>query len=68
MDFDLEPTFASLSCPVLALYGETDEWVPIQDSIAAWTRAGQAARNHDITVVEPPGCDHLPRIPQAIEP
>src|SRR5262249_54771733 len=60
MDFDPEQTFARVSCPVLAFYGETDEWIPIQDSIAAWRRAGQVAGNHDITVVELPGCDHLP--------
>jgi pimeloyl-ACP methyl ester carboxylesterase len=64
MDFDPEPTFASVSCPVLAFYGETDEWIPIPDSIATWTRAGQAAHNHDITVVELPGCDHIPTLDQ----
>ena len=29
MDFDPAPTFARVSCPVLAFYGDTDAWMPI---------------------------------------
>jgi pimeloyl-ACP methyl ester carboxylesterase len=39
MDFDPEPVFAQVSCPVLLFYGTTDEWMPIDDSITAWRRA-----------------------------
>ena len=72
MDFDPEPVFAGVSCPVLAFYGETDAWMPIEDSADAWRRAGQASGNRDITVVRLDGCDHLPtasqRPPGAVGP
>jgi pimeloyl-ACP methyl ester carboxylesterase len=60
MDFDPEPVFAGVSCPVLAFYGETDAWMPIEESADAWHRAGVASGNSDITVVRLAGCDHMP--------
>jgi uncharacterized protein len=62
MDFDPEPVFAGVSCPVLVFYGETDAWMPIEDSAVAWRRAGEASSNRDITVVRLAGCDHLPTL------
>jgi hypothetical protein len=62
MDFDPGPVFAGVSCPVLAFYGETDAWMPIEDSADAWRRAGEASGNRDITVVRLAGCDHLPTL------
>lgn len=62
MDFEPEPVFAGVRCPVLAFYGQTDEWMPIDDSVAAWQRAGRASANTDITVVRLPGCDHMPTL------
>jgi pimeloyl-ACP methyl ester carboxylesterase len=62
MDFEPEPVFAKVACPVLAFYGETDEWVPIEESIAAWQRAFTAASNQDLTVHRLQGCDHTPTI------
>jgi hypothetical protein len=35
MDFDPGVILARVSCPVLAFYGETDEWMPVDDSVAA---------------------------------
>jgi uncharacterized protein len=60
MDFDPGPVFARVSCPVLAFYGETDQWIPIGASIGAWHRAQQASGNNDLTVASLPGCDHTP--------
>jgi pimeloyl-ACP methyl ester carboxylesterase len=54
MDYDPEPVFARVRCPVLAVYGETDAWVPIDESVAVWRRAVPS-----ITIVRAPGCDHL---------
>jgi pimeloyl-ACP methyl ester carboxylesterase len=62
MDFDPEPVFAGVSCPVLAFYGETDAWMPIEESADAWRRAGKVSGNRDITVVRLHGCDHLPTL------
>jgi pimeloyl-ACP methyl ester carboxylesterase len=62
MDFDPEPIFAGVSCPVLVFYGETDAWMPIEDSADAWRRASDASGNRDITVVRLAGCDHMPTL------
>jgi pimeloyl-ACP methyl ester carboxylesterase len=60
MDFDPQPVLANLTCPVLAFYGETDEWMPIEASIAAWRTAEEHGRLTDLTVARLPGTDHLP--------
>lgn len=39
MDFDPGPVFAATACPVLAVRGEDDPWLPVDDSEAAWRRA-----------------------------
>jgi len=62
MDFDPEPVFAQVRCPVLLFYGEDDEWVPIDDCIAAWRRAAASAGNEDVTIVRLPGTLHLPTL------
>lgn len=56
MDFDPAPTLAAVCCPVLLFYGEEDAWTPIEPSIAAWERAGNA----ELTVVRLAGTDHAP--------
>jgi pimeloyl-ACP methyl ester carboxylesterase len=58
MDFDPVPILASVRCPVLLLYGEEDEWTPIEPSIAAWQQAG----NDKLTVVRLAGADHAPTL------
>ncbi|MHB8575497.1 MAG: alpha/beta fold hydrolase [Dehalococcoidia bacterium] len=62
MDFDPEPVFARVHCPVLLFYGEDDEWAPIDDSIAAWQRAAARAANTDLTVIRLPGTMHRPTL------
>lgn len=56
-DMDLDPTgiFAGVRCPTLLFYGETDSWMPIDDSIAAWRRSSAA----ELTVHRVAGHDHL---------
>lgn len=60
VDYDPVPTFAAVSCPVLAFYGDRDEWVPVADSIAAWERA--TAGRIDLSVHRLAGCDHHPTL------
>jgi pimeloyl-ACP methyl ester carboxylesterase len=62
MDFDPEPVFAALTCPVLLCYGETDAWTPIEESLAVWRRAARAA---ELTVARLAGCDHTPTLNEA---
>jgi pimeloyl-ACP methyl ester carboxylesterase len=58
MDFDPEPVFAEVRCPVLLFYGEADEWTPIEPSVEAWRRASPA----DVDVVRLAGADHTPTL------
>ncbi|WBB76657.1 hypothetical protein O7602_14450 [Micromonospora sp. WMMD1128] len=41
-----------VDCPA---NGETDAWVPIEESLAVWRRA---ARDAELTVARLTGCDH----------
>jgi pimeloyl-ACP methyl ester carboxylesterase len=54
MDFDPAPLFASVPCPTLALYGEDDEWVPVDESVAAFHGAPR------VTVRRLAGSGHEP--------
>lgn len=58
MDVDPRPVFAATACPVLAVWGEDDPWVPMPEpeSEAAW-RAAAADR---LTVLRLPGVGHGP--------
>jgi pimeloyl-ACP methyl ester carboxylesterase len=56
MDHDPLPSFRSVRCPVLAIYGERDEWVPVDVSVAAW----QAAQGQNVTTVVLEGGSHDP--------
>lgn len=63
MDFDPAPILASVRCPILLFYGEQDEWTPVEPSLAAWERAGNAS----LTVVRLPGTDHAPTLGGALD-
>jgi pimeloyl-ACP methyl ester carboxylesterase len=58
MDFDPAPIIAEVRCPVLLVYGESDEWTPIEPSVAAWERA----RDAEVTVIRLAGADHAPTL------
>ena len=62
MDYDPQPALDHLACPVLAFYGESDEWMPIAESLAAWDAAQARGSLRDLTVVRLPGADHLPTL------
>jgi pimeloyl-ACP methyl ester carboxylesterase len=60
MDFDPRPMLDRLSKPVLACYGATDEWVSLEESLAAWQELRD--RGRDVTIVQLSQCDHAPLI------
>ncbi|HEX5539971.1 MAG TPA: alpha/beta hydrolase [Micromonospora sp.] len=62
MDFDPALSIAAVSCPVLLFYGETDEWMPIDDSIAVWRRIRTVNGHPEPTICRLPGCGHDPTI------
>lgn len=57
MDFDPAPSFAKISCPVLAIWGSDEECVPLQRSWDAWRMSGAV-----VTTAQLPGCGHWPVI------
>jgi len=60
MDFAPGPVFQRVSCPVLAYYGQTDAWVPVGLSTAAWEQASRPGGRTDLTIIRLPNCDHWP--------
>lgn len=68
MDYDPQPALDRLSCPVLAFYGESDEWIPIDESVMAWNRAKAGDNLRDLTIVRLPGADHLPTLGGSDDP
>jgi pimeloyl-ACP methyl ester carboxylesterase len=59
MDFDPVGALARLRCPVLAFFGEADEWVPVDASIDRFRAAAERAGN-SLTVARLPGTTHEP--------
>lgn len=62
MDYDPQPVLNRLSCPALAFYGESDEWMPIDESVKAWRDAKSHGNLPDLTVARLSGADHLPTL------
>lgn len=56
MDFDPARTFAATRCPVLAVWGEDDPWVPVDQSESVWRRAVDGR----LTVLRLPAVGHGP--------
>jgi hypothetical protein len=65
MDYDPEPTFASVTCPTLLIYGADEECVPAEASKQAWRRAARTASRSDLTIVDLPACGHFPAAAEA---
>ncbi len=59
MGHDPRPSFEAVRCPVLAFYGEDDEWTPVEPSVAAW-HATQGAQVGNVTTVVLHGARHSP--------
>lgn len=56
LDFDPVPVFARVRVPTLLVYGDEDEWIPVDESLAAW----REARGEEIDIVVVLGTGHEP--------
>jgi uncharacterized protein len=56
MDFEPEPVFARARVPTLIVFGEEDEWIPLEESVQAWRRA----RGDHVDIVRLAGVGHEP--------
>lgn len=54
LDFDPAPIFAAVRCPVLAFYGDDDDWTPVEESMPAWRHT------EHVRIERLPGCGHEP--------
>jgi hypothetical protein len=57
-NYDPIPALHTVHCPVLAIFGGSDPFVPAQKSADIWRRALAEAGNHDVTVKIFPRADH----------
>ena len=62
LDFDPKAFFSRVRVPTLLLYGEDDEWQPIDASIESWRLAAATAGNDDLTIVRLAGTGHAPTL------
>lgn len=60
--FEPEPYMARLTAPALLFFGESDRWVPVDDSIERWTRALTLDHNPDWAIVRLPASGHAPTV------
>lgn len=56
LDFDPAPVFAEVRVPTLLVYGDEDEWIPVDESLVTW----RDARGDEIDVVVVLGTGHEP--------
>ena len=63
LDFCPVAAFSQVKCPTLLLYGETDQWVPISESIKRLTRVASCR----LTVARLRGTGHYPTLDHRLE-
>jgi dipeptidyl aminopeptidase/acylaminoacyl peptidase len=64
LDFDPAPVFARVRVPTLLVYGDEDEWIPVDESLAAWRKA----RGDEIDIVMVLGTGHEPAHGEDVSP
>jgi pimeloyl-ACP methyl ester carboxylesterase len=64
LDFEPGPVFAQVRVPTLLFYGDEDEWIPVDESIAAWRQA----RGDAVDVVVISGVGHEPAVEEVVSP
>jgi len=57
-NYDPVPALRNVHCPVLAIYGELDPWVPARKSADIWKTSLAKAGNHDVVIKIFPHANH----------
>ena len=57
-DYDPVPALEKVKCPVLAVWGGLDTFVPVEKSVAVWRNSLAQAGNKDVTLKVFPNGDH----------
>ena len=58
VDYDPKPVLEQVSCPLLAIFGELDIVVPVQESVSVFQQALSRGGNKDFTIQVFPQADH----------
>jgi pimeloyl-ACP methyl ester carboxylesterase len=62
VEYGPAPVLERVRCPVLAIFGEHDQVVPVPESVAGFEQALARAGNRDVVVKVFPGADHALRL------
>lgn len=60
IDFESEPLYATVKCPVLLIHGEDEANLPVPETLEVWRRAAAASGNTQVESVRIPGVGHWP--------
>jgi uncharacterized protein len=60
VDFESEPLYATIRCPVLLMHGEDEANLPVPETLEVWRRAAGASGNTQVESVRIPGVGHWP--------
>jgi len=66
IDFESEPLYSTVKCPVLLIHGEEDANLPVPETLEVWRRAAAAAGNTEVESVRIPAVGHWPGTPDRI--
>jgi uncharacterized protein len=62
MDFEPRRVFEKVSVPTLLFYGASDEWSPVEPSIASWKLAARTSGNRQVEILRLRGTTHAPTL------
>jgi pimeloyl-ACP methyl ester carboxylesterase len=57
-DYDPAPALEQVRCPVLAMFGGVDTYLPVEKSMSVWKNGLEKAGNRDVTIKLFPKGDH----------
>ncbi|MGC4937134.1 alpha/beta hydrolase family protein [Kribbella sp. DT2] len=63
IDFDSEPLYATVRCPVLLIHGADEANLPVPETLEVWRRAAATSGNERVASVRVPGVGHWPGTP-----
>lgn len=63
LDFDSEPLYATVHCPVLLIHGADEANLPVPETLEVWRRAAATSGNDRVEHAQVPGAGHWPGTP-----
>jgi pimeloyl-ACP methyl ester carboxylesterase len=60
IDFESEPLYATVRCPVLLMHGEDEAHLPVPETLEVWRRAAATSGNTEVESVRIPEVGHWP--------